>query len=259
MDNWYDTKEGIEARLDKDTLGGLHELMGERVLAGYTRRERLREFFILYGRFYLDTCGNFMRSLYTDVRNSPLHLPRVIEKEELYKALGNSELIYLSWEMVGADDLPRPGQRCPVCDQDWRFDNCTDAVPVKRGDNYPRLMHRECHRAYQANDAREWWISIFKEVGFEKITHFQHPNMYCPCERCEPWARVVTEIGEIEIGWRKRVIHMDWKASGRKFPELFKDQDVTQWETGIHAWGRDKAIEYLHRLRDACLKEKSVD
>ncbi len=257
MDNWYNTKEGIEERL-REGLGGLQELVREREEAGYKRKERLREFVILYGRFELDTCGNFMRSSYTDVRNSPLRLPQVIEKEELFKALNRTELITLSWEMSGLGDLPRPSQRCPVCDQEWRLDNVRDAVRVGR-DESARLLHIECHRANQTNEARAYWMSVFQEAGYTELLHLTHPNGYCPCEHCEPWAHMITEIGEIEIGWRKRVIHIDWKKTGCQFPDLFKGQDVTQWATGIHAWGRDKAIEYLHRLRDACLKEKSVD
>lgn len=82
------------------------------------------------------------------------------------------------------------------------------------------------------------------------------------------------------MGWRKRVLHIDWAAVlenrlaridkldiDPRYAErqaimtawdgktLFPDDDVTRWETGVHAWGADKAVEYLKALREKVLRK----
>lgn len=76
-----------------------------------------------------------------------------------------------------------------------------------------------------------------------------------------PWYRITTTVGHFVVGWRRSVIHLDWKettlrsrvhTSGfRPSPsgqEVFPNEDVTRWETGIHAWGHAKLAEYVQTL-----------
>lgn len=65
-----------------------------------------------------------------------------------------------------------------------------------------------------------------------------------------PWYLVTTNSGHIKIGWRKRVIEIDWSRtliSGTS-EELFPGEDVTKHEKSIHAWGYEKAQEYINVL-----------
>ena len=61
---------------------------------------------------------------------------------------------------------------------------------------------------------------------------------------------VETEWGALRIGYRKRVINIDWSGTqiNHNGDITFKDEDVTKSRTMIHAWGKDKAIEYLRKL-----------
>lgn len=98
---------------------------------------------------------------------------------------------------------------------------------------------------------------LFVKAGIGPIYAKEIPNEYCPRACCvtKPWALVTTSKGHFKIGWMKRVINIDWtdstvKGSGE---ELFPDEDVTksskyEKERLIHAWGWDKAVEYLKRL-----------
>jgi hypothetical protein len=65
-----------------------------------------------------------------------------------------------------------------------------------------------------------------------------------------PWFVVTTTKGRIKIGWRKRVICIDWCDSIIKesAEALFPNEDVTKYEKLIHAWGYEKATEYINVL-----------
>lgn len=90
----------------------------------------------------------------------------------------------------------------------------------------------------------------------ESITAIE--NDYCPkscaCSICagRPW-RIITfkNVGPITIGWRKRVINIDWSATGWSIDkESITSDDVTYGRDGdyIHAWGYGKAVNYLSNI-----------
>lgn len=78
------------------------------------------------------------------------------------------------------------------------------------------------------------------------------PNGYCPLWCCStiPWFLVTTHIGRIEIGWRKRVINIDWSKSivTKTAEQMFPDEQTTKGIQYIHAWGIEKAAEYVGTL-----------
>lgn len=75
------------------------------------------------------------------------------------------------------------------------------------------------------------------------------PNGYCNRACCAhlPWYQVTTAIGVITLGWRKRVISIDWTDSDliASAQALFPNEDVTKQGKLIHAWSYDKAREYI--------------
>ena len=64
---------------------------------------------------------------------------------------------------------------------------------------------------------------------------------------------ITTRIGHIKMGWRKRVISIDWSGTEvqAKAQDLFPTEDVTKLEKSIHAWTEEKAAEYLDKLHAA--------
>jgi hypothetical protein len=65
-----------------------------------------------------------------------------------------------------------------------------------------------------------------------------------------PWWLIKTEFGLIMIGWRKRVINIDWSDTpGRPSGNTLTADDTTKDTTVIHAWSELKAIEYLTALK----------
>ena len=88
--------------------------------------------------------------------------------------------------------------------------------------------------------------------GKHKIYWEQIPNEYCgePCCQHKHWLIVTTEMGRIKVGWRKRVIVIDWEDSDLQADAqtIFPDEDVTKADKMIHAWGLEKAQEYIDTL-----------
>jgi hypothetical protein len=76
------------------------------------------------------------------------------------------------------------------------------------------------------------------------------PNQYSnePYYILSKWYVVTTTKGRITIGWRKRVIVIDWEGSAiqSKAGVLFPDTDNTKSDKMIHAWNYDEAKEFLN-------------
>lgn len=71
------------------------------------------------------------------------------------------------------------------------------------------------------------------------------PRFYEECPRCVWWF-LKTDIGWIEIGWRKRVLAIDWSETPLR--AVVTDDDVTKDECSVHAYSVSKALEYLEKL-----------
>lgn len=101
------------------------------------------------------------------------------------------------------------------------------------------LSEIECTRFYRL--CNEYWPDV---------------DEYAKLRKDSPWWLVETPFGLIKIGWRKRVISIDWEAI--KFRGIITEDDVTKTDTMVHAWSYVKAIEYLINLRlesEKCLTD----
>jgi len=95
---------------------------------------------------------------------------------------------------------------------------------------------------------REQLLSVFPEhIFYEAI-----PNGYCSdwCCRHKPWYIVTTKVGHFKIGWRKRVIEIDWSKirNPQKAKDLFPAEDVTKGDYYIHAWSVKDAKKYIDKI-----------
>lgn len=98
--------------------------------------------------------------------------------------------------------------------------------------------------------------AIFLLAGIDvsaifKIENGYWPEAYIEERKRDPWWLIKTDHGLIRIGWRKRVISIDWEDTEVR-QEITLD-DVTKGETYVHAWSHAKAVEYLAALRKACI------
>ncbi len=87
--------------------------------------------------------------------------------------------------------------------------------------------------------------------GVYKIENRYWPESYVELRRDNPWWLVKTPAGLVQIGWRKRVISINW--SDTAFRQVITEDDVTKDELMVHAWGWAKALEYMTAWRRAAL------
>lgn len=154
----------------------------------------------------------------------------------------------------------------PNPEEDWQQDivknengwlrvssGITEDYVVKEGDecyfNVWTLFHKECNEEHLAASEEKRFSETFKAAGFKNVTLEAIKNQYCGCDYCAPWFKIQTEFGNFTIGWRKRVINIDWSEVDPKneahLVSLFSKENTTKGSSGIHAHGWDKAQEYL--------------
>jgi hypothetical protein len=89
-------------------------------------------------------------------------------------------------------------------------------------------------------------LAGFKVSRFHRLENKYWPEAYIEERRKSPWWLAITEFGPIEIGWRKRVISINWEDTPARV--ILSEDDVTKEETLVHAWSYVKALEYLTAL-----------
>lgn len=101
--------------------------------------------------------------------------------------------------------------------------------------------------------------AVFLLAGIPVIDCWEMVNQYWPnnehydeMRRKSPWWLMKTAHGLIRIGWRKRVISIEWAdlpiRVDASHPNAITDANVTKFETGIHAYSYGDAVNYLSRL-----------
>jgi hypothetical protein len=101
--------------------------------------------------------------------------------------------------------------------------------------------------------AKVEWLTkardCFAEAGMPAVYIQETDNEYCGALCCPhlPWLLVTTEIGIFKVGWRKRVMSLDWGKTqiSASAHELFPDENVTKVGHEIHCWSYAKLGQYL--------------
>jgi len=270
-DAWYNTKQGISGSLV--SFEDFRKMVDARHEAYYKRKEDLQEFYVM-GRWSMDRCGNTMRI--TDEFVPKEHIPdiddvlavdefwdviekydrqtkpNVLTREERndpdFSYQDNTRPYPTSVGFSMPSNLPPPKSKCKLCKGGWTIDNCYDVIVEYDYDDERFICyHKNCFVLEKTIDYETQFQGAFRFAGFKHFHFKAIENEYCKCYRCTPWYNVETIYGCIKIGWRKRVINIDY--SDLKVSPDFSKEDVTKGEGYIHAWGWDKAEEYLRMIR----------
>ena len=120
---------------------------------------------------------------------------------------------------------------------------------------WEKLVSEQTRREERRKKSRAEVHAIFALAGFEVKRVWELANGYWPDhpdydEVRTPWWLVDTDIGLVQIGWRKRVLSIDWGDWGScEVRALVTKDDVTKGDGMVHAWTTEKAVEYLRELR----------
>jgi len=97
----------------------------------------------------------------------------------------------------------------------------------------------------------------FEDAGFDTIFMEEVSNEYwCGIDKAwalsRPWFMVTTPVGHIKVGWRKRVIELNWERTTIEATaeKLFPDHSATTGHRMVHAYGYERLTAYLKTLRD---------
>lgn len=96
-----------------------------------------------------------------------------------------------------------------------------------------------------AEELKDKLLAIFKLSGIDVNQTWDIKNGYRGDKA--DWLLVHTPYGLMTIGWRKRVIEIEWEGTHMGY--IVKD-DVTKDEYSCHAWGYAKAVEYMIALKN---------
>jgi len=183
---WYDTKEGITAKLD--TLENFHKLLDERRIAHRERSENLDTFYVLNGFYCLDTFGQCWKNYGSHIQKI-IFLP-VVTKQELWMLIKNydagrnaltNEEIRADFKKAEASGRPWPTELsasincppmshilCPECGKGWDMSNVTD------------YLHKESVRKrfpvgeFVGKTLKEMWSVFEKRTDMEYYAPTDH-------------------------------------------------------------------------------------
>ena len=97
---------------------------------------------------------------------------------------------------------------------------------------------------------RKYLDALLLLAGITPVAVYEVANGYWgKREDAPPWWLVLTKAGPVVIGWRKRVISINWADTGIR--AKMTTDDVTSEMDFCHAWGYSKAVEYLRTLQSA--------
>lgn len=125
------------------------------------------------------------------------------------------------------------------------------------------VEHERRQKVRAAADAeRERFNACLLLAGFKvSRTHVMENGYHKWWSDClvPPWYLFETDVGLLEVGWRKRVIHVGWESTGVRWTRPV-DPDITRDDFLFHAWGYDKLLEYLKLLHPvlAAAKEEAT-
>lgn len=96
----------------------------------------------------------------------------------------------------------------------------------------------------------EYYRALLLLAGVPYTAEFEIKNGYHGYSSdpiyCQPWLMIMTKWGAVKIGWRKRVINIDWRDSN--YPDALVEPPeswITHDKGFIHCYGYEQAITAL--------------
>jgi hypothetical protein len=116
-----------------------------------------------------------------------------------------------------------------------------------------QYFHAECFKEWVTEKTRKEFEEVFRAADVEIMSMEAVPNEYGSYSYRGPWFRVLTSVGQIRIGWRKRVIEICLKGGSPEEDcrEMIQGEETTITEKYVHARDHEKAAEYIGKIASA--------
>jgi hypothetical protein len=113
-----------------------------------------------------------------------------------------------------------------------------------------RFFHPECLRLKVTCEEHIKFDNCLDKAGFKCRLFTPVKNEYWSYPDSSLWFEVQTEFVRLKIGWRKRVINVEYPAE----IGCLTEDGVTKGTDHFHAWGYEKLTEYLTEMYQRCKK-----
>lgn len=239
--NDIDTLEGLKRHIvDLESLDYIRTI---RSVAHRKFGIRLNEF-IIFNTILFDQFGQGMKLKYENHNNYNYSFTKIITLDEFQSRV--KEYSY------GNDVIPRFDDICPHCKQKWNLNNINDCIT--RGNH---VYHIDCNKYNLYDNSKKEFdyiaSKVFNQYDIHSVKNEYGSENYNGC-----WFIITTPEGDIRIGWRKRVIQIEWLQNYKLFQFDGNNENVTKMFTNteryIHAWDNKKAIEYLKESKRTILR-----
>lgn len=114
-----------------------------------------------------------------------------------------------------------------------------------------------------SDELKDRFKSLFVGAGFQITEEYELMNMYWPRNPAyfqmiidNPWYLFKTQYGYIRVGWRKRVISLNWEST--ELRTIITEDQTTKDPDMVHAWTYADLSKYLFALKDAFLELEKV-
>jgi hypothetical protein len=236
-----DTLEGLKKNIID--LKSLDYISSIRLVASRKFDMRLNQF-VLFNTILFDQFGQSMKLKYNNQDRYDYSFNKIVTFDEF-----KDEVKEYSY---GSGAIPKYNDTCPHCKQKWNLSNLRDCV--QRGEF---VYHVDCNRFSLYEEVKKEFHYIASRV-YKSYDLNAVKNGYGSEEYNGSWFIINTSDGDIKIGWRKRVIQIEWLDNYKKFKYNAEKEDVTKEfsnrERYIHAWSIEKAIEYLKEAKRSIIK-----
>ena len=257
----FDTVEGIKKYL-KD-LKSFNQMLNWRSLwRKATDKQPYLHQFVVFGKYELDTFGQVLHITSAEYNDNTI-IPDVCTAS-YFKSITKS------YSASSTSYIPKAGSKCPCCGKEFTIDDLKNSILNEINDN---ICHDSCRRNYlHYKEINDFTTHLMDLIYRDEPAYELLPNGYCNQDCCThiPWFLFHTSDGDIKIGWRNHVISIEWQENFKPFDmAIFNSEDVTKWCSerdiyksvepgttptngirGIHAWGRDKASQYLRKVKE---------
>ena len=177
----------------------------------------------------------------------PLNIPAVMRYDD-FKDFIKSNVKFQSFRQVfiNHDKLPTENEFCVHCGKRFEIRRLDTVQYLNDG----WLSHLECHIEDLDAKHRYKFNEALNQAGFKVYGLTRTENNYGSLEYRGHWFIADTNLGNITIGYRKRVIDVKFD----KPIEIIDGKDTTTYKGGFHAYDQNELISRLTLLKTTLTK-----